>query len=55
MEVTSCFVSDLFFFAPASLPITRPEDSSDEPEELLEDPCEELSPPRYEEIYPLSS
>ncbi|XP_015704288.1 transmembrane protein 174 [Coturnix japonica] len=33
----------------------RSEDSSDEPEELLEDPCEELSPPRYEEIYPLSS
>ncbi|KFO72639.1 Transmembrane protein 174 [Cuculus canorus] len=34
----------------------RLEDSSDEPEELLER-CtyEDLSPPRYEEIYPLSS
>ncbi|KAM6033904.1 transmembrane protein 174 isoform 2-T2 [Chlamydotis macqueenii] len=34
----------------------RSEDSSDEPEELLEDyTCDDLSPPRYEEIYPLSS
>ncbi|NXW87604.1 TM174 protein, partial [Alopecoenas beccarii] len=34
----------------------RSEDSSDEPEELLEDyACDDLSPPRYEEIYPLSS
>ncbi|XP_065716193.1 transmembrane protein 174 [Patagioenas fasciata] len=33
----------------------RSEDSSDEPEELLEDyTCDDLSPPRYEEIYPLS-
>nr|XP_025962612.1 transmembrane protein 174 isoform X2 [Dromaius novaehollandiae] len=34
----------------------RSEDSSDEPEESLEDyACDDLSPPRYEEIYPLSS
>ncbi|NWU33615.1 TM174 protein, partial [Hylia prasina] len=34
----------------------RSEDSSDEPEGLLEDyACNNLSPPRYEEIYPLSS
>ncbi|NXV32822.1 TM174 protein, partial [Rissa tridactyla] len=34
----------------------RSEDSSDVPEELEEDhPCHDLSPPRYEEIYPLSS
>ncbi|KFQ23167.1 Transmembrane protein 174 [Mesitornis unicolor] len=34
----------------------RSEDSSDEPEELLEDyACDDLSPPPYEEIYPLSS
>ncbi|KFU96171.1 Transmembrane protein 174 [Chaetura pelagica] len=34
----------------------RSEDSSDEPEELLEDyTCDNLLPPRYEEIYPLSS
>ncbi|XP_074426104.1 transmembrane protein 174 isoform X3 [Larus michahellis] len=34
----------------------RSEDSSDVPEELQEDhPCHDLSPPRYEEIYPLSS
>ncbi|KAK2538880.1 Tmem174 [Columba guinea] len=34
----------------------RSEDSSDEPEELLEHyACDDLSPPRYEEIYPLSS
>ncbi|NWT50383.1 TM174 protein, partial [Erythrocercus mccallii] len=34
----------------------RSEDSSDEPEELLEDYAHSnLSPPRYEEIYPLSS
>ncbi|XP_032061228.1 transmembrane protein 174 [Aythya fuligula] len=33
----------------------RSEDSASEPEELLEDyTCEDLSPPRYEEIYPLS-
>ncbi|NXC40908.1 TM174 protein, partial [Penelope pileata] len=34
---------------------TRSEGSFDEPEELLEDTCEDLSPPRYEELYPLSS
>ncbi|XP_025891141.1 transmembrane protein 174 [Nothoprocta perdicaria] len=34
----------------------RSEDSFDEPEEFLEDyACNDLSPPRYEEIYPLSS
>ncbi|XP_071437476.1 transmembrane protein 174 isoform X2 [Pithys albifrons albifrons] len=34
----------------------RSEDSSDETEELGEDyTCNNLSPPRYEEIYPLSS
>ncbi|XP_074993745.1 transmembrane protein 174 isoform X3 [Calonectris borealis] len=34
----------------------RSEDSSNEPEELLEDyACDNLLPPRYEEIYPLSS
>ncbi|NXG58394.1 TM174 protein, partial [Hemiprocne comata] len=34
----------------------RSEDSSDEPEEALEDcTCDNLLPPRYEEIYPLSS
>ncbi|NWY46053.1 TM174 protein, partial [Sylvia atricapilla] len=34
----------------------RSEDSSDEPEGLLEDyACNNLSPPPYEEIYPLSS
>ncbi|KFP90745.1 PREDICTED: transmembrane protein 174 [Apaloderma vittatum] len=34
----------------------RSEDSADEPEELLEDyACDDLSPPRYEEIYPQSS
>ncbi|NXS42129.1 TM174 protein, partial [Balaeniceps rex] len=33
----------------------RSEDSSDVPEELLEDyVCDDLSPPRYQEIYPLS-
>ncbi|NWJ01863.1 TM174 protein, partial [Crypturellus undulatus] len=34
----------------------RSEDSFDEPEEFLEDyACSDLSPPRYEEIYPLPS
>ncbi|NXU79247.1 TM174 protein, partial [Oreotrochilus melanogaster] len=34
----------------------RSRDSSDDPDELLEDyTCDNLLPPRYEEIYPLSS